>query len=262
MAMISSLSNPKVIFVRHLQSEKRFRFKHQQFVVEGTRWMGELLGKSILLQNVFYTENWQAQGSHVDLLAQLTGDHHMVTDEVMASMTSTETPPGILATAAFVALPIPKQLSLVLILDGITNPGNLGTILRTAAAAGVDAVLLTSGSVDIYNPKVVRGSMGALLRLPIHQLDWDKIEPIVDGMRVWVAAAGGTRSYTAIEWCPPAALIVGNEAHGASDDAYTLAEGSISIPMSRKTESLNAAIAAGIILFEAARQRDFPEGFS
>jgi TrmH family RNA methyltransferase len=82
----------------------------------------------------------------------------------------------------------------------------------------------------------------------------------VDGMHIWVAEVGGSRAYTAVDWRQPAALVVGNEAHGASDDAYTLADGSVSIPMSAETESLNAAIAAGIILFEAARQRKLEDG--
>ena len=180
----------------------------------------------------------------------------------MTAMSTTETPPGVLATVAIDPLPLPPRPSFMLILDSITNPGNLGTMLRTAAAAGVDAVLLTSGCVDIYNPKVVRGSMGALLRLPVHQLEWDDMARAVDRMRIWVAEAGGSRAYTAVDWRQPSALIVGNEAHGAGDDAYTLADGSVSIPMSVETESLNAAIAAGIILFEAARQRELAGGSS
>jgi TrmH family RNA methyltransferase len=258
--MISSLSNPKVKRVRRLQSDRRFRSSQQQFVVEGTRWMGELLGRMLLLRNLFYTETWLSQAGHADLLAQMTGRIHVVSDEVMTAMSSTETPPGVLATVAIDPLPVPSRPSLLLILDSITNPGNLGTMLRTSAAAGVDAVLLTSGCVDIYNPKVVRGSMGALLRLPVHQLEWDEIARIVDRMRICVAEVGGSSAYTAVDWRQPAALIVGNEAHGASDEAYTLADGSVSIPMSVETESLNAAIAAGIILFEAARQRELADG--
>jgi TrmH family RNA methyltransferase len=253
--MISSLSNPKVKHVRRLQSDRRFRSSQQQFVVEGTRWMGELLSKTLLLQNLFYTETWLSQTGHADLFAQMTASIYVVSDEVMTAMSSTETPPGVLATVAINPLPVPPRASLMLILDSITNPGNLGTMLRTATAAGVDAVLLTSGCVDIYNPKVVRGSMGALLRLPVHQLEWDEIARAVDRMRVWVAKVDGSKAYTAVDWRQSVALIVGNEAHGASKKANTLADGSVSIPMSAETESLNAAIAAGIILFEAARQR-------
>ena len=253
--MISSLSNPKVRFVRRLQSDRRFRFSQQQFVVEGTRWMRELLSKATLLHSAFYTDSWLSQAGHADLFSQVVGSNYVVTDEVMAAMSTTETPPGILATVAIDPRPISARSSLILILDGITNPGNLGTMLRTAAAAGVDAVLLSSGCVDIYNPKVVRGSMGALLRLPVHQLEWDEIAGAVEGLRVWVAAAGAVTAYSKVDWRKPAALIIGNEAHGASEDAYNLANSAVSIPMNAETESLNAAIAASIIMFEAVRQR-------
>ncbi len=221
--------------------------------------MGELLSKPPLLQNAFYTETWLSQESHADLFSQMVGNKYAVTDQVMVAMSSTETPPGILATVAIDPTPVPARSSLILILDGITNPGNLGTMLRTAAAAGVDAVLLAPGCVDIHNPKVVRGSMGALLRLPAHQLEWDKIAGAVEGLRVWVAAAGGATAYSKVDWRQPAALIIGNEAHGASDDAYYLADSAVSIPMNAETESLNAAIAASIIIFEAVRQREITD---
>lgn len=224
--------------------------------------MGEFLSKSTLLNNVFYTESWLSQPDHRELFTQMTGSIQLVTDEVMAAMSTNETPPGVLAIAVVEPLPIPQRPSFILILDGITNPGNLGTMLRTAAAAGVDAVLLSPGCVDAYNPKVVRGSMGALLRLPVHQFDWARISRITDGMRLWLAAADGTRAYTAVDWRQPSVLIIGNEAHGAGDDAYALADGSVSIPMKSKTESLNAAIAAGIIMFEVVRQWEIAAGDS
>lgn len=254
--MISSLSNPKVKNVRRLQVDKRFRSSQQQFVVEGTRWMAELASKSALLQNVFYTETWLVQADHTEFIAQNKGRNYLVTDDIMAVMSTTETPPGILATVTIEPLLIPPRPSLILVLDSITNPGNVGTMLRTAAAAGVDAVFLTPGTVDSYNPKVIRGSMGAILRVPVHQLGWREISRVVDDMQIRIAAADGTSAYTAINWREPAALIVGNEAHGVSKNAYSLADDTVSIPMSAETESLNAAIAAGIILFEAVRQRN------
>jgi RNA methyltransferase, TrmH family len=144
---------------------------------------------------------------------------------------------------------------LLLVLDEISTPGNLGTMLRTAAAAGADGVLLGPGCVDLYNPKVVRGSMGAHLRLPAHSQSWDEIAQTVQRMQVWLATVQAERAYTAVNWQPPSALIIGSEATGASEAARQLATGSITIPMHAATESLNAAMAAGIILFEAVRQR-------
>jgi TrmH family RNA methyltransferase len=255
MKMISSLSNPRVKYVRRLQADRRFRSSQKKFVVEGTRWVQELLSNTPLLGDIYYTETWLAQAGQGNPIIQAAVSMQSVTEEVMAAMSATETPPGILATVAINPPPVPSRPSLMLILDGITNPGNLGTMLRTAAAAGVDSALLSTGCVDSYNPKVVRGSMGALLRLPVRQLEWHEIARATEEMRVWVAAAAGEMSYSEVDWRQPSALIVGNEAHGASAAAFALADGSVSIPMGAETESLNAAVAAGIIMFEAARQR-------
>lgn len=207
------------------------------------------------LLSVFYTENWLAADGKLKILDSIQERALMVSDQVMSAMSSTETPPGILAVVSAEPLPIPAHPSLILVLDTIANPGNLGTILRTAAAAGVDAVFLTPGSVDILNPKVVRGSMGALRRVPVRQLSWDDISQFCVANQTLLATAEGSSSYTDIDWLMPTILIIGNEAHGPSRRAKALAGGAVSIPMSRNTESLNAAIAAAILLFEAARQR-------
>lgn len=260
MHMISSLSNPKVKFVRRLQSDRRFRAHHQQFVAEGARWLKELESSMASVDTVFYTQEWLDQVGFRDFIDRVHGRAYLVSDEVMASMSSTETSPGVAAIVNADVRPIAPSPTFLLILDGIGNPGNLGTILRTAAAAGADGVLLTPGSVDIYNPKVVRGSMGAVLRLPVQQCSWTQIAAMTEDMHVWMATADGTTTYTTVNWRQASALIIGNEAHGASQEAYQLAEGKVSIPMSGQTESLNAAIAAGIILFEIVRQRSSKSG--
>lgn len=253
--MISSLSNDKVKHVRRLQADRRYRAREAAFVVEGTRWLQELLLLTPRLQAVFYTASWREAEGSAALLDRLEIRPQPVTDEVMAAMSDTETPPGILAVVKIEPLPLPPAPTLVLVLDRVTNPGNLGTMLRTAGAAGVDAVLLAPGTVDAYNPKVVRGGMGAHLRLPVHHLSWPEIDDVLSDLAVWVAAAGGDSVYSEIDWRRPSALIIGSEAHGAGRAAHTLSTGAVSIPMHAATESLNAAIAAGVILFEAARQR-------
>jgi TrmH family RNA methyltransferase len=173
----------------------------------------------------------------------------------MAQASDTETPAGILAVVEFVPLALPQPADLLLVLDRVADPGNMGTILRTSAASGVDTVLAGPGCVDIYNPKVVRSSMGALVRLPVLSLPWPDIEQAVAGMAVWLAAADGRTSYTEVDWQQPSALIIGSEARGAGQQAYELADGTITIPMATETESLNAAVASAVILFEALRQR-------
>lgn len=251
--MITSLANSKVKYVRRLQSERRFRSREQAFVVEGTRWLTEFLQSTHSPTLIFHTAVWQDH--HASILQQLDVPSQLVSEEVMAAISDTETPSGVLAIVPIQPRPLPKQPTLLLMLDGVTNPGNLGTMLRSAGAAGTEGVLLGPGCVDAYNPKVVRGGMGAHLRLPIHHVTWAEAAQILAGLAVWVATADGDRLYTAVSWQQPSAIIIGGEAHGPGSEAMALANGRIAIPMHHHTESLNAAVAASVILFEAARQR-------
>ena len=253
--MISSLANAKIKYVRRLQAEKRFRAREKAFVIEGTRWVSELIQLSRIPELLFYTEAWLNSAANAPILHQINGPKQVVSEPVMAAMSDTQTPSGILAVLPIQPLPLPDAPSLLLILDGVTNPGNLGTMLRTAGAAGVDGVLLGPGCVDAYNPKAVRGAMGAHLRLAIRTANWTEIEQLTARMSVWLAAADGEMAYTAVSWQPPSALIIGGEASGAGEQARQLATAAIHIPMRAATESLNAAVATAIILFESARQR-------
>lgn len=257
--MITSLSNAKVKYVRRLQTDRRFRSREQLFVVEGTRWLNELVTMAHPPEQLFYTERWLETAVHAQILQQLIalGQSPLpVSEEVLQAMSDTETPAGVLAVLRMAARPLPATPTLLLVLDEISTPGNLGTMLRTAGAAGADGVLLGPGCVDLYNPKVVRGSMGAHLRLPVHHMTWPEIVATIQGMQVWVATLQAEMAYTAVNWRQPSALIIGSEAAGAGDAAREAATGSITIPMQAATESLNAAVAAGVILFEAARQRN------
>lgn len=255
MSIITSTDNPAVKQVRRLQTNRRFREREGVYVVEGTRWLSELVALSRSPRGVYYTPEWAARPEHQQLLAQLDGPQRAVSQTVMAAMSDNETPPGVLALLPIEPLPWPERPTLLLILDRVRNPGNLGTICRTAAAAAVDGVLLGPGCVDFYNPKVVRGGMGAHLRLPVQAVSWEEIAARTAGLSLWLADIGGTILYNEVDWRQPAGLVIGGEAHGPGDMAQKVATGRISIPMSAATESLNAAVAAGVILFEAVRQR-------
>lgn len=253
--MITSRSNSQVKNVRRLLSDRRFRYAEEAFVVEGTRWMRELAGASIRPRALYVTAAWSNGPEGRTLIAQLGVEPVPVTDEVMAAMSDTETAPGALAVVAMEPRPWPAAPSLLVILDAVANPGNMGTILRAASAAGADGVLLGPGCVDPYNPKVVRGSMGAILRLPVRSATWPDIGELTVGMDVWLAVARDGMDYTVVDWRRPSAILIGGEAHGAGTNAERAATGRVTIPMRDATESLNAALAAGILLFEAARQR-------
>lgn len=253
--MITSRTNPQVKYVRRLQADRRFRHDEGVFVVEGTRWMRELAAAGVAPRALYATAAWSGGDEGKALLAALAAETMLVSDKVMAAMSDTETAPGVLAVLPIEPRPWPAAPTLVVILDAVSNPGNLGTILRSAAAAGADGMLLGPGCVDPYNPKVARGSMGALLRLPLRAAGWEAITRLAAGLDVWLAAARDGVAYTAVDWRRPSAILIGGEAHGAGTAAERLATGRVTIPMRDATESLNAALAAGILLFEAARQR-------
>ena len=259
MLMITSTVNAKIKYVRRLLSDRRFRRREGAFVIEGTRWLAELVLFKERLQLVLVTEQWRQHDDNRHLLETLGVDEssvlQVVSEQVMAHVSDTETPAGVLAVVAMAALPLPETPKLLLVLDRVADPGNMGTILRTSAAAGIDGVLAGPGCVDLYNPKVVRSSMGALLRLPVLSLSWPEIEAVVGGMAVWLAATDGRTRYSEVDWRKPSTLIIGSEARGAGERAYGLAHEVVSIPMAAETESVNAAVAAGVILFEAMRQR-------
>ncbi|NTU80724.1 MAG: RNA methyltransferase [Chloroflexales bacterium] len=144
-----------------------------------------------------------------------------------------------------------------LVLDGIQDPGNVGTLLRSAEAAGVGLALCATGTADPYSPKVVRAAMGAHFSLPLRaDLGWDEISlELSTCQMVFAADAEATMPYFAADWKQPAALIIGGEARGISDDGMALATHRIAIPMVGRAESLNAGVAGSVILFEALRQR-------
>jgi TrmH family RNA methyltransferase len=180
-----------------------------------------------------------------------------VDEKVFHAISDTQTPQGILVVLPHFQVPLPPSFDFVLILDAIQDPGNLGTILRTAAAAGVQVVFLTPGTVDPFSPKVVRAAMGAHFHLPIHSLAWEEIEAQIyqHSLRTYLASPHADTPYTEVSLRSPLALIIGSEAEGASDRAKSLAHIHIRIPMPGATESLNASVAAAILIFEVVRQR-------
>ena len=253
--MITSAQNERVKYIRSL-ARRRVRQREGRFVVEGTRLVDETVRAGIKPALVFYTQAWAETAAGQQLLSSLRpakdGDW-LVSEAVLAACADTQSPQGLLAVVPFVHKE--PQPGLILILDGIRDPGNLGTILRSAEAAGVGQVLLAPGTVDLYSPKVVRGAMGAHFRLSVSNLDWPAIGERVTGRAVWLADAAGGVAYDTVDWTVLSALIVGGEAAGTGEDAAALATGRVSIPMAGGAESLNAAMAASVILFEAARQQ-------
>ena len=255
--MITSTHNPKLKLIRALQGRAKERRDAGAFVAEGIRLVEEAYFANWSFRFVLYDEVLNERGSSlVENLKSRGVDCEMVSTSLMKSLSETETPQGLLAVLNDAQLRIPDSLNFVLIPDQIRDPGNLGTLLRTATAAGVQAVLLPPETTDAFAPKVVRSGMGAHFRLPIHSMNWEEIEKMlqVAGLKVFIADMNG-KSCWETDLCRPIALVIGGEADGVSESARKLASQKISIPMSGKIESLNAGVAGNILMFEVVRQR-------
>lgn len=233
----------------------RERREANAFVVEGVRLIEEAVTAGWNFQFALYSDGLSERGQ--DLLKVLIAhriDVEEVAGDLLQKLSDTETPQGILAVLEFSNLKIPEALDFVLIPDQIRDPGNLGTLIRTAAATGVQAVLLPDETTDAFAPKVIRAGMGAHFQLPIHVLTWEEIKTHTTGLDIFLADMNGAACWEA-DLRKPLALIVGSEAEGASDEARRLATQKVSIPMPGNVESLNAGVAGSVLMFEVVRQR-------
>jgi RNA methyltransferase, TrmH family len=252
--VITSRDNQAVKWIRGLQRSRKQRCEDKVFVVEGPKLLEEALLCGSTFQQVLVTENALQRDAH--LLAQLPDTVPVipVSEPVLASCSDAVSPQGLLAVLSRPAASIPSEITFVLLLDHIQDPGNLGTLLRTARAAGVQVVLLTEGTVDPFNPKVVRAGMGAQLALPIIEEPAWTLD-FLAGVKVLLADASAWTDYDVVDWSLPSALVLGNESHGVSTDLEALADGRVRIPMPGGAESLNAAAAGAVLMFEIVRQR-------
>nr|WP_044201794.1 RNA methyltransferase [Oscillochloris trichoides] len=256
--MISSTHNAHVKYLRSLCADPRERRREQRFVIEGVRLVAHALAVGAELCVVLYNpDSLRATPAGSALLEHLlTRPGCFAANEVaISAATDTRTPQGVVAAMAWPNLA--PQPGLGLILDAIQDPGNLGTLLRSAEAAGVGWVVCAPGCADPFAPKVVRAAMGAHFNLPLrHDLSWEDIgAEVADLPVVYAAAADAAMPYYQADWNQPAALIIGSEAHGLSAAGMALATQYLAIPMQGRAESLNAAVAGSVMLFEALRQR-------
>ena len=263
MKRISSLNNSLIRRVHALQQSTRRRLKEQRMVVEGFRLVRELLTSGLPVEAMFFTSQYLDTQQYQALSQYPHNESFEVTKDVFDKMADTESPQGVIALCKIPEILIStRRPFLYLIADQVRDPGNMGTILRTAWAAGVTAVFLLPGTIDHANPKVVRAGMGSHFHIPIIKTDWLTVQSITSETKVWVAEAAEGMPYDEVNWQTDVTLVIGGEAAGANTQTRGIAS-TVHIPMESTTESLNAAIACGVILFEAARQRrvcDYPAG--
>jgi RNA methyltransferase, TrmH family len=252
--LITSVSNPKVKLLRSLR-ERKHRREHSLCLVEGIRLLEEALASGLKVHPILYSpERLSASAAGRALrprLERMTGPEQ-VDDRVLADLTETVASQGIVAA---VEIPVPSPLPAtghVLVLDGIADPGNAGTMLRTARAAGAVGIVATSTTADLWAPKVVRAGMGAHFYLGIHQaLSWPDVANLLGKRQLLLATAHHGTPHWLVDWEQPSAIVIGSEAHGLSASTATVAARMVTIPMEEGAESLNAAAAAAILLFAA-----------
>lgn len=261
--MLTSLQNPLIKQIRKLHQAKGRR-EQQLFLLEGTHLLEEACAVGYPLATVCYTPEWlekyQVLGERV---TQCCDRAEVVSAEVMKAIATTVTPDGAIATAprrqeACFNLEGDRAPSLVLALETLQDPGNLGTIIRTAAAAGADGLFLSADSVDLDHPKVLRASAGQWFRLPITQsanLQKTLHELHQKGVQIVATTPVAKLTHWEIDWQKPSVILLGNEGAGLSSEIVKIADAPVKIPLSQGVESLNVAIAAAVILYEAQRQR-------
>jgi TrmH family RNA methyltransferase len=260
--VITSPHNKRVTAAARLK-KRALREKDRRFLVEGVQAVAEAFSSGADVREVFATlESEERLEPVISLAKQAGAPVHTVSPEVMGHLTSTVTPQGVVAVAGFVDVPLTAVVDgsggIVPVLVEVRDPGNAGTILRSADAAGSDAVVFTRSSVDVYNPKTVRATAGSLFHVPVVR-DVELAEAVdrlrERGFAVLAATASGDEVVQDVDLSGPTAVLFGNEARGLTPEALGLADRSVRVPIQGRAESLNLAAAATLVLFEAARQR-------
>jgi len=258
--VITSIQNQKIQSIRALLEKPHARQAKHSYVIEGVRLGEEALASGCKVESVLYISTLSKRGQELVEKFSASGTViEEVSPHIMDSLSKTEKSQGLLAVVPIHTPTLPSLVDFVVVADGIRDPGNLGSLIRTCVAAGVQGLILTPGTVDVYAPKVVRSAMGAHFHLPILALGWTEIYSLLlerkNFLHIYLTDAEQGQSFWEVDLRQPLALLIGGEAEGASSSARHLAESIIHIPMPGGSESLNAAIAAGILIFEVIRQR-------
>ncbi|MBO4901741.1 MAG: RNA methyltransferase [Lachnospiraceae bacterium] len=276
--MITSISNPKIKNVTQLLTGARQRREQQLYVIEGVKMFQEAPASQI--RQVFLTqEGYEKVRKIRPEIASLVTDGMMqnlrgpvcelVSDEVFGRMSDTKTPQGVLCVMSMPQWSVSSILEdadrlLILVLEGIQDPGNLGTMIRSAEAAGADFLLADMKTADLYSPKVIRSTMGAIFRVPVIYTDHlvRSLQRLKSyGVHLCAAHLKGRQSLFDADFEEKCAFLIGNEGNGLSDEVTRLAESLIKIPMEGAVESLNASVAASLLLYEWKRKVDISSRF-
>lgn len=256
--MITSSSNSQIKNMLQLKKKAKERNRQDVFLVEGIKMFREAPRERI--QKVYVSAGFYEDPKHQELLKMY--DYELVSDSVFAGISDTKTPQGIICLVKQYHYELEDltrgEAPLCMVLENLQDPGNLGTIFRTAEGAGVTGILLSKESVDLYNLKVIRSTMGSAYRMPFYYTEdlhgvlkqWK-----AQGIGLYAAHLKGKHTYDREDYRKPSAFLIGNESQGLTDETAELADHYIRIPMSGQVESLNAAVASAVLMYEARRQR-------
>ena len=256
---ITSKENPNIKYAKKLLSSSKFRKEEGCFLIEGVRLCEDAFQSKVLIEKVFYTEKcFKKFENIVSEIIKLTQSNFLVSENIINTISDTDTPQGIVCVCRQTKK-VAGEIDLtecdnIILLENIQNPSNLGSILRTCDAMNVTSVAVSSGSCDVYNPKTLRGSMGAVFRLNI--VFFDNTAEFIKSLQ-----KSNFKTYAAvpdadalilgnINFTGKTAIALGNEGNGLSADAVNACDQKITIPMNRNSESLNVSVAAGIAVWE------------
>lgn len=259
--MLTSLQNPLVKQMRKLHRAKERR-EQGLFLLEGTHLLEEACAVNFPLAVVCCTPDWQDRHAGLwERASQQAGRVELVSAEVLEAIATTIHPDGVVATAERRSpnQPLSSNVSLAIALETLQDPGNLGTVIRTAAAAGADGLWVSADSVDLEHPKVLRASAGQWFRLPMatsKNLRSEILRLQAQGVQMVATLPTAKLTYWQADFKPPTLIVLGNEGAGLSEELTEMADVRVKIPLATGVESLNVAIAAALILYEARRQRE------
>ncbi|APU96532.1 RNA methyltransferase [Sphingobacterium siyangense] len=246
------LSKAQISLITSLQN-KKYRKQHGLFIVEGIKSVMEFISSSYEVESIFYTDDANTKVGKISHNIK----SHELTETEFQKISALKSPQGILA---LVKLPLQQKIvpsnlknKFSLVLDDVQDPGNLGTIIRTAEWFGIEHIICSIGTVDAYNPKVVQATMGSLARLQIHYTDLTDFIPAT-GLKVYGALLDGQSIYQTV-WAKEGLIVMGNEGNGISDEIIALIDQAVTIPRLGQAESLNVAVATTIFCSEISRQK-------
>ena len=263
MLQITSSKNPIIKEVKNLYKRKD-RWKEQLFIIEGIKIIEEALENNVVLKYILIMDKLQSTSEGYNFYESIKENNNLIhiTDNVFKEISDTENSQGIIAVAQFKISKLEdlilKDNPALIFLDGLQDPGNLGTIIRTCDAFNLDGIILGEGSVDPYNPKVVRATMGSIFRIPL-VVTQNSIETLTKlkerKIQILSTSLEADLPIYEIDYREGFALIIGNESKGVKDETLSLSDQLIKIPMPGSAESLNAGVAASIIMYEAMKAK-------